>query len=110
MQHLIEARAADAPESPEEEADTNLQAELARQLHEDILLPFVAKHHEHQDFLIAALTHAAAVHAMAGAGMEPDDFAAFAREVAKGAMPQAVAMRAKMGGLHLGRSPKGSRS
>jgi hypothetical protein len=85
--------------TPAQEAEIERSAALAKELHEKVLLPFLAQHPEDNDFLLAALVHAAALHAMAGANMTPDDFADFAREVARMAAGEAVAMKAKMGML-----------
>jgi len=94
--------------TPEREAEIARDAKLATELHEEVLLPFLAKHIDlkNDDFLLPALTHAAAIHAMGRYGMTPDDFAAFATAVAESAKGDVAGIMAKLGAL-LGKKEKG---
>lgn len=108
FRQFIQSGDAERIGTPEREAEVARDAKLAKELHEEVLLPFLAKHIdlENDDFLLPALAHAAAIHAMGRYRMTPDDFADFARAVAESAKPEVAGMMAKLGAL-LGKKEKG---
>lgn len=101
FRNFVQSGAADRVGTREEEAEVERDALLARELHEEVLLPFLAKHIEIQndDFLLPALMRAAAIHAMGRYRMTADDFAELARIVAKDSAGDVATIMAKLGAL-----------
>lgn len=99
FKQFVESGAGDRQGSPEFERELERSTALARELHEKVLLPFLARHQEDDDFLLPTLLRAAALHAMVGSNMTPDDFGEFARIVAEASAGEAAVLRAKAGAL-----------
>lgn len=101
FRNFVDSGEADRVGTPEREAAVERDAELARELHEEVLLPFMAKHIEIEDddFLLPALLRAAAIQAMARYRMTPDDFGELAREAAKASTGEVASIMGKLGAL-----------
>jgi hypothetical protein len=82
-----------------------LADELAQRIRVEVLIPFTAKRREATDAVVPALLQIAALHAMAGFEMGPDDFAAFAHRVAEHYQPFAREIREKGEAIARGDAP-----
>jgi hypothetical protein len=101
FRNFIQSGEADRVGTREEEAEVERDALIARELHEEVLLPFLAKHIdlENDDFVLPALIRAAAIHALGRYRMTPDDFAELARIVANDSTAEVTSIMAKLGAL-----------